>query len=198
MTVTCFIQAGGQSFQLLGTSHERCPLQHRGRVVAFVQHLGNSGGRGNTLKLQLAEIAEVERLPRRQQVCDHLAAQNLAARRTIAQPARDHERHAEITAFTPQHFAEMNPDANLEARACYRSSRGLLDTNRAAHRVGRRRERSQHTVAQPLELLPATTGDRIAYQLMMSLEEPLAGLIADRLQNLGGIDQVAEQQRFCA
>jgi hypothetical protein len=90
----------------------------------------------------------------------------------------------------------MNPHSDFQTYAHDGPPRRLLNANRTTHSVGGRRKRRQRSVAQPLQLLATTADYRSRDQFVMSVKQPLRGLIASRLQYLRAIHQVAEQQRY--
>ena len=158
--------------------------------------LGRGDGRGDALQFERAEIAERERLPSGEQGGDEGAATHLAGAGRVAEPARDDDGGAEVVGLVDQRLADVEADADLEALAAGRgASRRALHADGAADGVGGGGEGDHEAVAEPLHLVPAGRRDGIAQELVVRLEDALRVLIARALQQLGGGDEVGEEDR---
>jgi hypothetical protein len=103
----------------------------------------------------------------------------------IAKAASSYQRRAEITVLAAQHFTNVDADSHLEHGVTGRSAGRLLHSYGAAYRVSCGRKRSEHAVAEPLQLLSAGGLYRFCHQMVVGSKETSAKFITGALQMRG-------------
>jgi len=156
-----------------------------------MRHLVRRDRCGEALELERPELGEPERLPPREQPDDDAAREDLPGLRLLTQPARDHHRGAEVVRLLAQRLAGVQPEPLPGCAA----ARRLLHRHGGAHGVGGRGEHGHQPVTEPFHLLAAVRRDGVLEQAVVGLEDALRPLVADALEQLGGVDEIGEQER---
>ena len=179
--------------QLVVAADERRAAEHQAGLLGLVDDFARGDWRGEALQFEFAEIAERERLTAGEQRLDDGAAEDLAGTRAIAQPARGHDSGAEVVAFVAQRVAGVDADADGDALASDGAARRLLHRDRTAYGISGGRERHHEAVAERLHLGAAVGADGITQELVVSFEDALGVVVAGALHQLGGADEVGEE-----
>jgi len=193
---TGLIQAATQLGKLRIAPHQRHRLleaeRRRQRGPSLCRRLPEDlAGRqrlGNPLQLRWTARPEAEVPARTDQRPQQLGSEDVAAVGLIAQPFGDHHRCSEIVALVTDRLTDIQAHSNsdaVDALAIVVTEDGLLDSDRAAHRVDRAGEGDHESVAEVLHLLSAVRARDVTQQAEMHAPQPLGFLIPHRLQELG-------------
>jgi hypothetical protein len=127
-----------------------------------------------------------------------LGREDLAARSGVTEPLGQHDRRAEEVSLVAHGLAGVQPHSDVEllrTGAAVVPVDGPLHRDRAGHRVHRAREDHHEAVAEVLDLLPPPFRDRLAQQREVRAPQPLAGLVAQLVEDLRAAHQVREEER---
>src|SRR5207247_11318782 len=97
---------------LLSAPHYGQAPQHLPWLIAAVEDLARCDRGGDTLELEVAQLAEGEHLPPGKQVRDRGAAEDLPTLRAVTQPPRDHHRRPEVIGLLAQRLTHVEPHAD--------------------------------------------------------------------------------------
>ena len=151
-----------------------------------------------SLQRDRAERPEAEAAPRPDERPDKVGGENLAPFGAVAQPFGDHDGRAEIVALILDWLADVETNPDLEpivdlARVV--PLHRLLDPYRAAQGIDHAGERDHQPVAEVLDLLAGVRCRDVPQQAEVNPPESLGLIVAERVEQRGGADEVGEQQR---
>ena len=162
-------------------------------LLGFERDLAGGDGRREALEFEDADGTERECLAACEQTFDDSAAEDLAGTGAIAEAAGGDDSGAEVVALVAQGVAGVEADADGEVFAVDGATRHLLHGDGTTHGVGGGGEGDHEAVAERLHLGTAMLTHCISQELIVGPEEPLRILVAGAIKQLGGADEVGEE-----